>query len=223
MARVIPLFPTPGQGSTEAPNERPPEPIPHLRAERALRARDRLEPGHLGPGADGGGAGVAGGGGFAPGSRSTACHTTPVTYVLDDRGRGAPGRTWSFRPSPPDLQRRESHHACRATWPWAARSRRAFCWGSEPRGGPRRWRGSASTSALTSASTESEIPGCAVLVNSWTPVVRGAGGASRTRAAARLRLALAERMPHEISLHADPHLRRLAGHPRYDALMRPRG
>jgi DNA-binding SARP family transcriptional activator/TolB-like protein len=43
------------------------------------------------------------------------------------------------------------------------------------------------------------------------------------RASARLRRALAEGMPHEISLHADPHLRRLAGHPRYAALMRPRG
>jgi DNA-binding SARP family transcriptional activator len=43
------------------------------------------------------------------------------------------------------------------------------------------------------------------------------------RAAARLRRALAEGLPHEMFLHADPHLQRLRGHARYEAMMRPRG
>lgn len=43
------------------------------------------------------------------------------------------------------------------------------------------------------------------------------------RAAARLRRALAEGLPHEMFLHTDPHLRALEGHPRFDAIMAPRG
>jgi DNA-binding SARP family transcriptional activator len=43
------------------------------------------------------------------------------------------------------------------------------------------------------------------------------------RAAARLRRALAEGLPHEMFLHADPHLHDLRGHARYEAMMRPRG
>jgi DNA-binding SARP family transcriptional activator len=43
------------------------------------------------------------------------------------------------------------------------------------------------------------------------------------RAAARLRRALAEGLPHEMFLHADPHLHHLRGHARYEAMMRPRG
>jgi DNA-binding SARP family transcriptional activator len=43
------------------------------------------------------------------------------------------------------------------------------------------------------------------------------------RAVARLRRALAEGLPHELFLHADPHLLHLRGHARYEAIMRPRG
>ena len=45
----------------------------------------------------------------------------------------------------------------------------------------------------------------------------------RDRAVTLLRRAFADGLPHEAFLHTDPHLRRLRGHPPFDALMRPRG